>query len=795
MQRKKITNSDKKSTKIPSKFKNTNKLSGNSKEEPKNSNITNLLQFLEYKNIINTLESIKRWKINCLVLFLAVIIRVHTLWGSFIWDDRAAILLNEDVKPSKPFTSLFFHDFWGQNIRAIDSHKSYRPITTLTYRINWILHGENARGFHLVNLALHGLMCILVLLLARRIFGQEPAALVATLTFVFHPMHTESVAALVGRADLLAGCFFIGTLLLTIPAPVFNHSALRESSDPARVSLFRFTSALLLGGASAFSKETGVTIFGLLTIREAIIALQSRPIIAKKSILLALYAHIIGISDAAAGKERTKWTTQSYYPLGRLILTVVCPFLIVLFHLSLHGQHAMYKWTIMENDIHLLPNRLHRALSYGFVHFLYFYKLVWPVHSCYDYGFPCIKPITSVTDPRNICTFLFYFVLVFACGRALGIQDLNGKGLGSMNPRLAWALSLMFVPFLPASQVFFPVGVVLGERLLYVPSVGFAVGVGLLFFKNSTAEHVQWLQKNSNRLASLAIWMIWIIFCAVKSIHRGCEWLNERSLFLSALNVCPDSVKNLNNLAFQRLNPKEATEAGMYLDRALKLHPNYPEGLFNRGLASYLQGNGAEAAQFLEAHLVLKPHDFRTKVHLGQSYLSLAEQSGFQNEKDQAAYFLAKSKHWLDNALKQSTDLYPLLYHQRGCVAAIEGSFELALFYFQEAVEQNKVLTEKKGFGAAGSIEFEKIYNMIALCLQNQNKIEEAVGAFKKAIEYNPASYESLSNLASLQLDRGDYDEARANLQAAKQNNPNSPEIVNNLGWLAELTGDYKTAA
>lgn len=74
-------------------------------------------------------------------VFLGLISVLPTLWGDFIFDDGEAIVTNEDVIGKTLQTGhpngvmgLFWHDFWGSRINRSDSHKSYRPLTVLTYR-------------------------------------------------------------------------------------------------------------------------------------------------------------------------------------------------------------------------------------------------------------------------------------------------------------------------------------------------------------------------------------------------------------------------------------------------------------------------------------------------------------------------------------------------------------------------------------------------------------------------------------------------------------------------------------
>lgn len=77
------------------------------------------------------------------------------------------------------------------------SHKSYRPFTVLTFRLNYLLHGLDPWGYHLVNLFLHLLATLLFGWLCRKeIFGEKlgHCSVLAMLLFSTHPVHTEAVS-------------------------------------------------------------------------------------------------------------------------------------------------------------------------------------------------------------------------------------------------------------------------------------------------------------------------------------------------------------------------------------------------------------------------------------------------------------------------------------------------------------------------------------------------------------------------------------------------------------------------
>jgi hypothetical protein len=64
-----------------------------------------------------------------------VICYINSLDGGFVFDDSEAIVNNEDLKPETPIFNLFYNDFWGTRLTHNGSHKSYRPLTVLSFRL------------------------------------------------------------------------------------------------------------------------------------------------------------------------------------------------------------------------------------------------------------------------------------------------------------------------------------------------------------------------------------------------------------------------------------------------------------------------------------------------------------------------------------------------------------------------------------------------------------------------------------------------------------------------------------
>ena len=62
------------------------------------------------------------------------VFKFYSLDCEFVFDDVSAVKDNRDLRPHSPITNIFRHDFWGTDMEKEHSHKSYRPLTVLTFR-------------------------------------------------------------------------------------------------------------------------------------------------------------------------------------------------------------------------------------------------------------------------------------------------------------------------------------------------------------------------------------------------------------------------------------------------------------------------------------------------------------------------------------------------------------------------------------------------------------------------------------------------------------------------------------
>ena len=121
----------------------------------------------------------------------------NSLDGHFVFDDAEAIINNDDLLPETPIWNLLHNDFWGTPLSHNGSHRSYRPITILSFRFNyWLASGLNPHGFHLTNILLHSITCALAVPVLNLLYGEEKKQLsfLTGMLFAVHPIHTEAVS-------------------------------------------------------------------------------------------------------------------------------------------------------------------------------------------------------------------------------------------------------------------------------------------------------------------------------------------------------------------------------------------------------------------------------------------------------------------------------------------------------------------------------------------------------------------------------------------------------------------------
>ncbi|XP_037870947.1 protein O-mannosyl-transferase TMTC1 [Bombyx mori] len=505
--------------------------------------------------------------IYAMVTATAVLSYVNSLHGDFVHDDIPAVVTNGDVVGTNSLKQLFLDDFWGSPMADVNSHKSYRPLTTLSFRLNYALAGLRPWWWHACNVALHAACCALVaracVTIARL---QRPFAALAALLFAVHPIHTEAVAGVVGRADVLACIFFLSSLL------VYH----RPANNKKYVWL-----SVVLGALSMLAKETGVTVLMLNLIYDFY---RCWPLV-KRSI--------------CSMKFEKKCTGLSV----RTIKVVVSLALLVCFRLALL-QGTWPSFSPQDNPAAFHPSFFVRLMTFCYLAAFNWWLLLCPWTLSHDWQMGSVPLITSGWDPRNLLTCAAFGALLLLCYRFIADLEVQRH-----TPAVVGML-LLVIPFVPASNLLVTVGFVIAERVLYIPSVGSVI---------ITAYGVQliWYSKPGTK-AVLVIGLAVLAASGVaRTYRRNADWRDRATLLRTDLVTLPQNAKLHYNLGNFLRESEQQESAIKHYKEALRLWPTYASAHNNIG--TLVSGLENAEQHFLQA---IKFNKYHVNAHynLGKLY-------------------------------------------------------------------------------------------------------------------------------------------------------------------------------
>jgi len=181
----------------------------------------------------------------------ALIVHARSWSHPFVYDDVFAVRDHPVVRGDEPWPAILTSPYWP---RTFTPDPLFRPVTLASFRLNADLFGMSARNFHVANSILHALASTLVALAAMVVWRRAAAGWMAGLPFALHPVHTEAVALIVGRSELLTLIFLLAMLILH----------LRHARTDRRPSLPYHLGLSALYALACFSKEHGVLAIALI---------------------------------------------------------------------------------------------------------------------------------------------------------------------------------------------------------------------------------------------------------------------------------------------------------------------------------------------------------------------------------------------------------------------------------------------------------------------------------------------------------------------------------------------------
>ncbi|XP_074395156.1 protein O-mannosyl-transferase TMTC1 [Zonotrichia albicollis] len=721
----------------------------------------------------------------------------NSLRGEFVHDDVWAIVNNPDVRAAAPVSAAFANDFWGKRMAENTSHKSYRPLCVLTFKLNILLAGMNPLYFHAVNVILHCLVTLVLMYTCdKAVFKDCRLAFVTALFFAVHPIHTEAVTGIVGRADVLACLLFLLAFLS------YNRSVDQlyvGEHFPPTASPFFLLLSLFLGTCAMLVKETGVTVFGVCLVYDffslsynglklrngAIPQRPSRPPVpapwgsslsgrengkqqqqqqhrcAQRGAWSSCHPPGPRQQPSLPVPSRAIWAIRSYLTannnqnflytarpfLKRAALVISYVILVLYFRLWIMGG-SMPMFSEQDNPASFSPYLLTRFLTYSYLLAFNAWLLLAPITLCYDWQVGSIPLVESIWDVRNLATlFLLLVMTLLSLHCIAAFKKLEHKEV------LVGLLFLVF-PFIPASNLFFRVGFVVAERVLYMPSMGYCI-----LFVHGLKKLSTWL--NKWRITVPTLFALLLLLFSWKTVKQNEIWLSRESLFSSGVKTLPHNAKVHYNYANFLKDQGRNVEAIYHYKTALKLYPRHASALNNLGT---LTKDVVEAKDYYRRALQLNPQHNRALFNLGNLLKS-------QGKKEEAVILLRDSIKYGPEFADAYSSLASLLAEQER---------------LKEAEEVYKA-------GIENCPESSDLHNNYGVFLVDTGSPERAMSHYRQAILLSPAHHVAMVNLGRLHRSLGQNKEAEVWYKRALKVSRKA-EILSPLGALYYNTGRYEEA-
>lgn len=507
-----------------------------------------------------------------IVLFaLSILLYVNTFGHEYAQDD--AIVITDNMFTTEGISGIpglfskdtFFGFFKVEGKAKLVSGGRYRPLTPAMFALEYELFGDSPMVMHMFNALWYGLTVLVLYWVFLALFQAKAAAqkqlpalvvfgipFVTALLFATHPLHTEAVANIKGRDEIITLLGSLGALLCIL------------KSRTERPALW-----LGLGALSFFlgllAKENAITYLGVIPLALYFFTKDSIPSIAKQTAPLLLAAVV---------------------------------FLLI--------RGSILGWDLGEPSRELMNNPFLKIENNQWVDFAageksatimytlgkYAQLLLAPYPLVHDY-YPRAVAIENWSSIRVLLSLLLYLGLVVMAIRGLAKKDLTSFAI------LAYLLPLSIV-----SNIVFPVGTNMSERFLFMPSVGFALLAAYLLHK--------YLSKAQTFLGvGLGIALVF----SAMTILRNPAWKNNYTLFTTDIHNAPNSAKLRNAMAGElsvqwaalpearRDSRKDMLrEAVGHIDAAVKIHPTYKQAYYIKGnVLNYLQEYDASIQAYQQA--------------------------------------------------------------------------------------------------------------------------------------------------------------------------------------------------
>ena len=499
------------------------------------------------------LLSKKIYPVNYAVITLIIACFVfysNTLHLKYAYDDLIVITGNYFTKEGfkgigNILTTDVFTGYLGKDQNVVAGGR-YRPLSLVTFAIEYQLFGENPSISHLINVLLFTWVCIMLLILLRKLAVSKgslidkgawyfSAPFIISLLFAAHPVHTEVVANIKSRDEILAFLFCLLTLYFSL-----KFLEKRKVLMALYSGLSFFLALLSKENSLTFILILPVTIYFFTQYKAKNNLLAIIPLLISAFIFLLIRQAVVGHSNN---------------PLANDLMNN--PFV----EMTIPQKYATIVYTLG----------------------LYVKLLIFPHPLTSDY-YPYHIPIINPGDWHAILSLIVYlFMIVYIILKAR-TKDL-----------VSYCFLYFLITLSIVSNIVFPIGAFMSERFLFMPSLGFCIllGAGIIGLEGRIP-----VKSRLNKQMIFGLLTLILTLYAYKTISRNTDWYDSYTLFTTDIKVSANSAKG-NEVAGEYIMQKakqiqdiHARDSMLqrsitYQQKAINIYPKQIVALFNLAAAYY----------------------------------------------------------------------------------------------------------------------------------------------------------------------------------------------------------------
>ena len=590
-----------------------------------------------------------------LLFLLAFLLYGNTVGHKFAFDD--SIVITDNTFTQKGFAGIpdlvsrdFFEGVYGEGGMELSGGR-FRPLSLVCFAVENQLFGKektlngqklkDAKGAqlyeynpsvgHFLNIFFYALSALLLFSLLSLWFPGTVIPFVAGLIFIAHPIHTEVVANIKSRDEILAMLLIFGALYAL-------HKSIRKPS------ILLTTLGILSYFGAMLSKENAFT-------------------------FIAIFPFSLYVFEKDKNWSKILYNTAPYWGTA-----------LIYFALRTYMVGAIEAETnkdIMENPFYGVAIG-EKLATIALILLRYLLLLIFPHPMSSDYSREQIQ-LVSFSDPQAILGLLLYLGMAVFVILRIFKKDV-----------FALSILLYFLPLSLTINLFFNIGAPMADRFLFIPSFGFslalAFGLSKLLKTNSIEDYFK-------KPALLGITAIIALAYSYKTISRNPDWFSNETLFAEDIKASPNSAK-MNyyyaNSVFKKfldVQPPAKPDSSLlnlaekHFGEAVRINPKFHIAMYNLGYVNTLKKNGKKAEEYLLKTLELQPGYLNGIEMLGRVYGELLNNLPLAEKYIKQALVI--------NTQRGVKDAMANNYQHLGIVYALQQKYPEAVKVYTEAIKLN----------------------------------------------------------------------------------------------------------